>query len=105
MAAARTELVYHTKEGALNHKYSCTHIHIFLSLSFSLSLSLSLSLSHTHTHTHTQSHTHTHTDPEELFGGACVEGSVSDLRLLGEILGALYGRDHPLQRHKRREVG
>ena len=60
VTASVTELVYHTKEGALNHKYSCTHIHIFLSLSFSLSLSLSLK--HTLTHTNTNTHIHTHSE-------------------------------------------
>lgn len=38
----------------------------------------------------------TPTHPEELLGGAGIQGAVCDVRLLGQILGALYGGNHPL---------
>lgn len=42
---------------------------------------------------------------EELFSGASIQGTVGDLRLFGQILGALYGRHHPLHREEGRQVG
>ena len=43
--------------------------------------------------------------PEELLGGARVQRPVGDLRLLGQVLGALDGRHHPLHREEGRQVG
>lgn len=44
------------------------------------------------------------THPEELFGGAGVQGAVGDVRLFGQVLGALDGRDHPLHREEGSQV-
>ena len=43
--------------------------------------------------------------PEELFGGASIQGPVGDLRLLGQVLGALDGGHHPLHGKEGRQVG
>lgn len=43
--------------------------------------------------------------PEELFGGASIQGTVGDLRLLGQVLRTLYGRDHPLHSEEGCQVG
>ena len=43
--------------------------------------------------------------PEELLGGASFQGSVGDLRLLGQVLCALDGGHHPLHGEEGRQVG
>jgi len=43
--------------------------------------------------------------PEELLGGSGVQGSVGDVGLLGQVLGALDGRHHPLHRQEGGQVG
>ena len=43
--------------------------------------------------------------PEELFGGTSIQGTVGDLRLLGQVLCALYGGDHPLHSEEGCQVG
>jgi len=43
--------------------------------------------------------------PEELFGGAGVQRPVGDLRLLGQVLGALDRRHHPLHGQEGGQVG
>lgn len=43
--------------------------------------------------------------PEEFFGGAGIQRSIGDLRLLGQILGTLYRRHHPLHCQEGGQVG
>lgn len=43
--------------------------------------------------------------PEELLGGSRVQGSICDLRLFGEVFGALNGRNHPLHSQESSQVG
>ena len=43
--------------------------------------------------------------PEELFGRASIQSAVGDLRLLGQVLSTLYGRDHPLHGEEGCQVG
>lgn len=43
--------------------------------------------------------------PEEFFGGASIQRSIGDLCLLGQILGTLYRRHHPLHCQKGSQVG
>ena len=45
------------------------------------------------------------THPEEGHGGPSVEGAIGDVRLLGQIGGALYRRDHPLDGQESGQVG
>lgn len=47
----------------------------------------------------------TPTHPEELLGGSGVQRAVGDVGLLGQILGALDGRNHPLHGEEGRQVG
>lgn len=42
---------------------------------------------------------------EKLFGGTSVQGTVGDLCLLGQVLRALYGGDHPLHSEEGCQVG
>lgn len=43
--------------------------------------------------------------PEECHGTSTIEGTISDVRLAGEILSIFNGRYHPLHRKERRQVG
>lgn len=43
--------------------------------------------------------------PEEFFGGAGIQCSIGDLRLLGQIFSTLYRRHHPLHCQKGSQVG
>lgn len=43
--------------------------------------------------------------PEELLGGSGVQSSIGNLRLFGEVLGALDGGNHPFHSQEGSQVG
>jgi len=43
--------------------------------------------------------------PEKILGRTCVQSAVENLRLFGEVVGGLYGREHSLDGEEGGQVG